>query len=145
MRCSKEESKNKAKTYWLKYFCCRLASMKPWYKLLLQPPWKTECNLGHAFTKKPQQTTNKTLNKSTKKWITAATCVEEGHSEGQRLSVMLGLIGKSLDCSLWQNKICMRLERLFWCWLELWVSAIQSEDPRKWFPAMKPKGTTLCE
>lgn len=144
MICSNEERKNKTETYWIKYFCCRLESMKPLYKLLLQSLWKTDCNLAHTvFKKKPKQIKNP--NKTTKKWIPDAIYAEEGHSEGQRLSVMLREVGKTLGCSLWQRKICMGLERLLSCWLELWVSAVQSEELRKWFPAMKPKGTALCE
>lgn len=114
MICSNEERKNKTETYWIKYFCCRLASMKPLYKLLLQSLWKTDCNLAHTvLKKKPKQIKNP--NKTTKKWIPDAICAEEGHSEGQTLSVMLGEVGKTLGCSLWQRKNCMGLERLLSC------------------------------
>lgn len=113
MRCSKKERKNKGKTYWLKYFCCRLASMKLIVQAAVTASLENSMQPWTHIKKNQNQTTNKTPNKSTKMWITAATWVEEGHSEGQRLSVMLGVIGKSLACSLWQSKICMRLERLF--------------------------------
>lgn len=44
------------------------------------------------------------FKKTTKKWIPAAVGAEEGRSEGQRLSVILGETGKSLACSIQQNK-----------------------------------------